>query len=151
MSVRFFMISGSQRSPARPGYAPRLDSSSVAAGAQKGVVLVVDDEPAIRLLCKVNLGLDGYEVREAGTLEDARKHLRGDVDVVLLDMHLGSERGEVLLEELIEQRIPVAVVTGSSELDAARGRADAVLGKPFTIDDLEATVARLVAQRTSRR
>jgi len=122
----------------------------VLAGGPRSVVLVVDDEPAIRLLCKVNLELDGYEVREAGTLDEARQHLEVGIDVVLLDMHIGMERGEVLLEELIERRIPVAVVTGSTELDVARGRADAVLGKPFTIDELEATVARLVAQGTSR-
>jgi DNA-binding NtrC family response regulator len=105
-------------------------------------VLVVDDEPAIRLLCRVNLELAGYEVREAATLADARRQLEG-VSVVLLDMHVGAERGETLLAELQERGIPVAVVTGSTDLDSAGARADAVLGKPFTIDDLEATVARL--------
>ena len=30
-------------------------------------VLVVDDEPSLRLLCRVNLELDGHIVREAGT------------------------------------------------------------------------------------
>jgi DNA-binding NtrC family response regulator len=105
-------------------------------------VLVVDDEPAIRLLCRVNLELAGYEVREAATLADARRQLDG-VSVVLLDMHVGAERGETLLTELQEHGIPVAVVTGSTDLESAGARADAVLGKPFTIDDLEATVARL--------
>ncbi len=115
-------------------------------GETKHVVLVVDDEPAIRLLCKVNLEIDGYEVREAATLEAARAHLNGDVDVVLLDMHVGNERGEVLLEELRERQIPVAVVTGSTDLGAIASRADAVLGKPFTIEELEATVARLAGR-----
>jgi DNA-binding NtrC family response regulator len=108
-------------------------------------VLVVDDEPAIRLLCRVNLELAGYEVREAATLADARRQLEG-VSVVLLDMHVGAERGETLLAELQEHGIPVAVVTGSRDLESAGARADAVLGKPFTIDDLEATVARLAAR-----
>ena len=105
-------------------------------------MLVVDDEPAIRLLCRVNLEIAGYEVREAATLADARRQLDG-VSVVLLDMHVGAERGETLLIELQEHGIPVAVVTGSTDLESAGARADAVLGKPFTIDDLEATVARL--------
>jgi DNA-binding NtrC family response regulator len=108
-------------------------------------VLVVDDEPAIRLLCRVNLELAGYEVREAATLADARRQLDG-VSVVLLDMHVGAERGETLLAELQEHGIPVAVVTGSTDLESAGARADAVLGKPFTIDDLEATVVRLAAR-----
>ena len=108
-------------------------------------MLVVDDEPAIRLLCRVNLELAGYEVREAATLPDARRQLEG-VSVVLLDMHVGAERGETLLAELQEHGIPVAVVTGSTDLESVGARADAVLGKPFTIDDLEATVARLAGR-----
>jgi DNA-binding NtrC family response regulator len=121
----------------------------VATGDGRKVVLVVDDEPAIRLLCRVNLELGGYEVREAGTIDEARAQT-ADVDVVLLDMHIGNERGDVLLKEFAEQEIPVAVVTGSTDLDAIAGTtAAAVLGKPFTIDDLEATVARLAGPRAS--
>jgi DNA-binding NtrC family response regulator len=112
----------------------------------------VDDEPAIRLLCRVNLELGGYEVRESGTISDARALIdQGVVDIVLLDMHVGSERADVLLEELIQRGIPVAVVTGSAEIDAvAATGADAVLAKPFTIEDLEATVARLAKLNASR-
>jgi DNA-binding NtrC family response regulator len=117
----------------------------------KQVVLVVDDEPAIRLLCRVNLELGGYEVREAGSLGQARSCLDQGVDVVLLDMHIGNERGETLLDELVEREIPVAVVTGSTDLEAiAATSANAVLGKPFTIEELESTVARLAALRAAR-
>jgi DNA-binding NtrC family response regulator len=124
----------------------------VATDGGRQVILVVDDEPAIRLLCRVNLELAGYEVREAGSVDEARRQVAEGVDVVLLDMHLGSESGEVLLEELAEQGIPVAVVTGSTDLEAIAGtNASAVLGKPFTIDELEETVARLAALRASRR
>jgi DNA-binding NtrC family response regulator len=116
------------------------------------VVLVVDDEPSIRLLCRVNLELGGYEVREAATLDEARQALLDPVDVVLLDMHVGRERGDDLLEELLRRGIPVALVTGSTDIDALAGRgADAVLAKPFTIDDLEATVGRLAGLRAARR
>jgi DNA-binding NtrC family response regulator len=114
-------------------------------------VLVVDDEPAIRLLCRVNLELDGYEVVEAATLTEARQALaETGPALVLLDMHIGNERGDVLLKEFAEQEIPVAVVTGSTDLESISGTtAAAVLGKPFTIDELEATVARLAGPRAS--
>jgi DNA-binding NtrC family response regulator len=112
---------------------------------------VVDDEPAIRLLCRVNLELGGYEVREAGSLDEARTQIARGVDVVLLDMHIGNDRGDSLLEELAQQAIPVAIVTGSTDLEALAGsKANAVLGKPFTIEELESTVARLAALRASR-
>jgi DNA-binding NtrC family response regulator len=123
----------------------------VATGGARQIVLVVDDEPAIRLLCKVNLELGGYEVREAGSLDEARRKVAEGVDVVLLDLHVGNESGEALLAELVELEIPVALVTGSVELEAiGETHATAVLGKPFSIEDLEATVARLAALRTAR-
>lgn len=115
----------------------------MALGGAKPVVLVVDDEPSIRLLCRVNLELGGYQVLEADTLGAAREHLEGGVDVVLLDMHIGKERGDGLLDELKERGIPVAVVTGSTDVAQVSKVADAVLPKPFTIDELEAAVARL--------
>jgi DNA-binding NtrC family response regulator len=115
----------------------------MAPGGARPVVLVVDDEPSIRLLCKVNLELGGYEVLEAGTLAEARERLEGAVDVVLLDMHVGNERGDGLLAELKERGTPVIVVTGSIDLTRVAPLADAVLPKPFAIDALEDAVARL--------
>ncbi len=120
-------------------------------GGPRQIVLVVDDEPAIRLLCKVNLEFGGYEVREAGSLDEARRKVAEGVDVVLLDLHVGNESGESLLSELVELEIPVALVTGSVELEAiGETHATAVLGKPFSIEDLEATVSRLAALRTAQ-
>jgi len=106
----------------------------------------VDDEPSIRLLCRVNLELAGWSVREASTLHEARDRLDDEVAVVLLDMHVGNERSEGFLDEVKALEIPVAVVSGSTDLDRLRGLADAVLGKPFAIDDLEAVVGRLASR-----
>jgi DNA-binding NtrC family response regulator len=122
----------------------------VATQADRPVVLVVDDEPAIRLLCRVNLELEGYEVREAGTIRDARASLsNGPIAVVLLDMHIGLEDGMTLLQELVarEPRIPVAVVSGSTDIHHEDySSADAVLAKPFTIEQLTETVRTLAAR-----
>ena len=109
-------------------------------------VLVVDDEPAIRLLCRVNLELEGYRVLEAGTLDEARGHLAdNDVGAVLLDVHVGRERGATLLAELAG-RVPVAIVSGSSGESVDVSGADAMLPKPFTIDELVGLVRALVAR-----
>jgi len=125
----------------------------VATGVKRPVVLVVDDEPAIRLLCRVNLELDGYRVIEAGTLDDARALLESEpVAVVLLDLHIGLERGDTLLEEIRgrEPRVPVVVVSGSSDVDTGERKidADVVLGKPFTIDELRNAVHALAPGKT---
>jgi len=122
----------------------------VAEGGGSGVVLVVDDEPAIRLLVRVNLELEGYRLLDAETLDAARRALdSGDVGLVLLDMRIGRERGDGLLDELQALSIPVVVVTGSADVQEAEwaGRADAVLGKPFGIDELLRAVRTLVRTR----
>src|SRR5262249_31925716 len=87
------MVSPGQRTAGEAGYGARLDFRPVTAEDERPVVLVVDDEPAIRLLCRVNLEIGGYTVREAGTLGEAREQLAaGPIDVALLDVHIGTER-----------------------------------------------------------
>jgi DNA-binding response OmpR family regulator len=113
-------------------------------------VLVVDDDASIRLLCRLNLELDGWTVREAATIAQAREELvPGDVDVVVLDVHVGSGNGLEFLPELRRDRpdVKVAMLTGSDKLDDVAS--DAVIPKPFTIEQLTATVASL-APRPAR-
>jgi len=108
-------------------------------------VLVVDDDDSLRMLCRVNLELEGYRVLEAPTVERAEELLRGEnVDVVLLDVHVGSGDGFKVLAEINDER--VALFTGSFDVDAQRpAEVDAVLRKPFTLTDLSETVGRLAA------
>ena len=110
-------------------------------------ILVVDDEPSIRLLCRVNLELDGHEVFEAHSLATARAALaEEDVDLLVLDVHLQRERSDVLVGECHARRppIPVVLVTGSVEItDSGLSDADAILPKPFELDELLSTVRKL--------
>jgi DNA-binding response OmpR family regulator len=112
---------------------------------ERPVVLVVEDEPSIRLLYRINLELEGFEVVEAASLSDARSAIADhEVSVVLLDLRIGSERGTDLLDELRASDIPVALVTGSAEHESeAEGIADAYLRKPFAIADLIHAVREL--------
>jgi DNA-binding NtrC family response regulator len=126
-------------------------------GAEKDTlrarVLVVDDEPSIRLLCRVNLELDGHEVVEAGSLGEARERLADTVDIVLLDVHLGQESSAGLVSECHarQPRVPVVIVTGSADVLLDRvSDADAVLPKPFEIEALLSTVRKLVSARAER-
>lgn len=110
-------------------------------------VLVVDDDASLRLLCRVNLQLDGYRVLEASNLADAETLLDGeDVRVVLLDVHVGVEDGRKLLDHIREHGhdVRVALFTGSSPAVAeATEGADALVTKPFTLEVLSSTVRRL--------
>jgi two-component system KDP operon response regulator KdpE len=107
-------------------------------------VLVVDDDAALRLLCRVNLELDGFAVREAATVADAEEALAAErPDVVLLDVHLGNEATHDLLARIRADGIPVALVTGSVDIQDYRDQADAVIGKPFNPQALVETARRL--------
>jgi len=107
-------------------------------------VLVVDDDAALRMLCRVNLELDGFSVREAATVEEADELLEDErPDVVLLDVHLGARDSHVLLQRLRADEIPVAIVTGSVDVSEYRTWADAVLPKPFMPQALIDTARRL--------
>jgi DNA-binding response OmpR family regulator len=106
-------------------------------------VLLVEDDPSLRLLCRVNLELEQFLVREAATIGAARAAVDEErPDVVLLDVHLGGVASDELLEELRASGIPVVVVTGSADIDRYRELADDVLGKPFEPSDLIAATRR---------
>jgi DNA-binding response OmpR family regulator len=115
-------------------------------------VLVVDDDASIRLLCRINLELEGWNVREAATLGEAREQLADRaVDVVLLDVHVGLDSGVEFLEELRRDYpgTPVAMLTGSVDTPATLEGigVDAVIAKPFTLEQLSETVRTLAGGR----
>jgi len=111
--------------------------------ATKPTALVVDDDASLRMLCRVNLELEGFSVREAGTLSDAEAAVDAErPDVVLLDGHLGGKESTRLLEHLRAEGIPVALVTGSADMRDL-GAADAVLPKPFEPRELVDVARRL--------
>ncbi len=96
-------------------------------------VLIVDDEPAIRLLGRVNLEADGIEVLEAGDGRTALELAAAELpDLILLDVVMpgldGLEVAERLHEDERTRDIPVVFMSGLDELAAQHG--DALL-KPF--------------------
>jgi two-component system response regulator RpaA len=114
-------------------------------------VLVIDDEPDVLLLCRVNLQLAGHEVLEAanGTagLELARTI---EPDVVVLDIMLPNVDGLTVLLELASseatRHIPVIMLTAKTQLEDRRKawRAGCVeyLTKPFSPIELVELVDR---------
>jgi len=123
-------------------------------GARQATILVADDEPSIRLLCRVNLELEGHRVREAGTLDEARAALdQNDVDVLLIDVHLGKHDGRDLVRELRGRglELPVALLTGSVALSHdERAGADELIEKPFALEELAEVVRRLAFRAAPR-
>ena len=111
------------------------------------LVVVADDDDAIRLLCRVNLELEGYRVAEAANSRElARVAEEEDVALVLLDVHLGSEDGIEVARGLRERHPNIAIAFLSGSVDFGERSAavsDGAIRKPFTLEEFTATVHRL--------
>jgi DNA-binding response OmpR family regulator len=111
------------------------------------LVVVADDDDAIRLLCRVNLELEGYRVAEAANSRElARVAEEEDVALVLLDIHLGSEDGIEVARGLRQRHPGIAIAFLSGSVDFGERSAsvsDAAIRKPFTLEEFTATVHRL--------
>ena len=112
-------------------------------------VLVVEDDPSLRMLCRVNLELEHYRVLEAETVDRAEQVLRREqIDVVLLDLHVGDRHGFELLPLLRKEhpKTAVCLLSGTSETDPPLMEGvDGFIRKPFELEDLIETVRRLLS------
>lgn len=124
------------------------------ATSELATVLVVDNDAALRSLVAEVLDHEGYRVLEAGNgVRTIRLLAQEQVDVLLLDVRLDLEDGVALGRELRLDwpDIPIALMSGDSSAVEAMGRAvgltDLFLSKPFTPENLTATVEELLARR----
>ena len=114
-------------------------------------ILIIDDEPDMRLAVRNVLKLRGYEVYEAGDGPSALEMARADrPDLVLLDLRLPGMDGIEVLAGLkkIDKTVPVVMITGyghiQSAVDVMKLGASEYLQKPFENAQLVATVKKFV-------
>ena len=114
--------------------------------ADAPLILVVEDDASLRLVCRVNLELDGFRVEEAAAVAEAREAVaRERPAVVFLDLWLGTEDAGDLLDELRAAGLPVVLLSGADDADGYVGRATEVMGKPFEPADLVGVAHRLTS------
>ncbi|MDR3417465.1 MAG: response regulator [Nevskia sp.] len=116
------------------------------------VIHIVDDDEAVRSAMRLLLRSYGWRSRAFASAEEFLEALVEEVpDCLLLDLNMPGMNGAELLEVLGTRRsaVPVIVVTGEgSSALAARARgagAEAVLDKPFSEEDLKASIDRILA------
>jgi DNA-binding response OmpR family regulator len=114
-------------------------------------ILIVDDDASLRLLCRVNLEFEGYNVLEAPSAAAAEDLVDADpIDLFLLDVHIGADDGLALMRSLRarEHDAPVVLFTGSATLDPVTvAEADGVVPKPFRLEQLLDVVRELAPHR----
>ncbi len=107
-------------------------------------VLVVEDEPLIAFLLEdmiLELGAAfvGPFVSRAAAVDAAR---RDDFDVALIDLNLAGERADEVATVLSGRGIPFALASGGADNAPSLGQL-AALQKPYSFDDVAATLQRL--------
>jgi DNA-binding response OmpR family regulator len=119
------------------------------------LILVVDDDPKVRLLLRRLLEQEGYTVREAQDAGEARAVLAADdVKLVTLDLTLGREDGLALAREIRAQGgVPIIMITGKGDpIDRVVGLelgADDYIAKPFHLREVLARIRAVLRRYAS--
>jgi CheY-like chemotaxis protein len=117
------------------------------------LILVVDDEPAVRRLAETVLARNGYrsvlaaDGREGVALYE--KH-RDEIKLIVSDLMMPQMDGPAMVRTLREKQYPVKtiMITGLGEenrISEAKGAGvDAILNKPFTAEQLLTSMKQLL-------
>jgi CheY-like chemotaxis protein len=114
------------------------------------VILIVDDEPAVRLMIGRALGELGFRVREAEDGPTALEMIHEErPQLVILDYIMPGMDGAEVAREItsFDPDLPIIFSTGHGALRALREAAGdnaSVLQKPFSIAELDALIARIL-------
>jgi len=118
-------------------------------------ILIIDDEPTLRMLMKSFLTREGHLVAEAASGQEgidlAKKSLP---DLILLDVLMPGKNGYQVSIELKNDgdtsQIPIILVTGTSQVTEGglkmQVAADLKLQKPFGKDELLAIVSKALSK-----
>lgn len=120
----------------------------------KGMILVVDDDPAVRSVVSRKMQSDDYECVVATDGRDAlEKANEQEFDVVLLDIKMPGPSGMEVLPQMVEQHPDVCVVMITAIIDTQTAVEAMKLGaydyvtKPFNLDDLSLRVEKALERK----
>jgi CheY-like chemotaxis protein len=127
---------------------------NVAETSARGLILHVEDDEAMRRSTSMLLRLAGFDTREAASGEQAltqAEHMRGKLDVLIVDYHLGGGMtGTEVAEEfarLLGHAVPTVILTGDPANAEVPWLADApvwLARKPLLPETLLAALPTLV-------
>src|SRR5215212_3844911 len=116
-------------------------------------VLLVDDEPSIRLTMGEFLKRAGYSVISAADYDSAAVHKAESIDVAVIDINLPGKSGIQLLQKLCAAGVyvPVIMITGEPNLsvipEIVRAGAYDFIAKPIVKDVLLNAVGRAAEKK----
>jgi len=112
-------------------------------------ILVVDDEPGLRILYAAELEDEGYQVVTAENCSEAAEALANQqIDLVVLDIQIRKESGLEMLQQIVRERSGLPVVLCSAyncyKDDFASWLADAYVVKSSDLSELKTEIRRLL-------
>lgn len=122
-------------------------------GDGRGLILVIDDEPLIRMGLQARLEDWGYRVLTAGSVEDVIHHVESGErpSAILADYRLrGGETGLDAIRavyERLDAPVPATIITGDTapeRLIEVREGGHALLHKPIAAHELRNAVAEML-------
>ena len=121
-------------------------------------VLIVDDEPFVRLTLREAVQSWNYDALEAATFAEAAKIFdEEEPSVALLDIELPDGSGLDLLTDFKEKKPEAIVIMVTGNVDvpntvaALRGGAHDFIGKPIRLEELRVTLANAFETQALRR
>jgi len=118
---------------------------------QPKTVLVVDDEPGMRMALKANFERDGWHVEtSAGASEAVRKCTQIHFPLVVTDVRMPDGDGLELMRRLRTSNSSTAIIvltafgTVAQAVQAMQNGACDYLTKPFSFEQLQSTVERVM-------
>lgn len=121
-------------------------------------ILIVDDEPSMRMALSESLESCGYEICTSGDGVDALKKFHDDrFKVVITDMRMPKMSGMEVLRGIkkISPSTPVIVITAygtvNTAIEAMKEGASDFIMKPFSLEHLESVVKSVVAKNGEKR
>ena len=110
-------------------------------------ILAVDDEPGVRNVLANLLALQGHSVTVAASGHEALDHLNeSKVDIVFTDHGMPGMNGRQLAQAIKQAtpNLPVVLITGDTDFEEKLEEVNAVIGKPFHLEDLQKVINKLV-------
>ncbi|HEX2337186.1 MAG TPA: response regulator, partial [Hyphomicrobiaceae bacterium] len=118
---------------------------------RSGRILLVEDEPLIRMAAVEQLEALGFRAETAGSAAEAMSKLKlvGDVEAAIIDVGLPDPTGDVLVSEVrvIYAKMPIVIASGYNDSELRQKfKNDALvafLGKPYTEAQLRSVLPSL--------
>jgi len=120
-------------------------------------ILVVDDEPGVCEIISEALSSQGHKVESAGDgVEAVEKIKRSKFTIVVTDMEMPRMDGMQLIEYIAHNHADIDIIAVTQHgmkyryTEVVEAGASDFIAKPFTVNELEAKINRLIRERSLR-